>query len=250
MRKTVVDLSFKFLILGILTGSLGFFYNRQSFSQTAPPPRIVVTEQPGSPLLILSTFIDASAPLKPRYGYSITNTSTKAIRAYAIQEKVSMDAGTPIVSTTWTNSPAVKLFLKPHESRQNEGGRGRTYQAPPIKVEIVVDFVEFADGTRWGDDAGKYSEMLDGERAGGKAAMKKYREILAGKGFSELEQELANPNSIQPLAPKSVDWSNGFTMGVNKVKRRLKEAQIKGGENETRRELDKPYDSTEGRQEP
>lgn len=250
MRKSMMKLSFKFSIVGILAGSLWFFYNNQGFSQTAQPPRVVIAEQPGSPLLIISTFVDASAPLKPQYGYSITNVSDRAIRAYAIQEKVSLDAGAPIISTTWTNSPAIRLFFMPHESRQNDGGRGRTYEVPPIKVEIVVDFVEFADGTRWGDDAGKYSEMLDGERAGGKAAMKKYREILVGKGFRELEQELANPNSIQPTDPKSVDWSNGFTMGVNKVKRRLKEAQIKSGENEARRELNKPYDSSDGRQEP
>jgi hypothetical protein len=250
MRKAIVKLSFKSLVLGILIGSLWFFYNRHGFSQTALPPRIIVAEQPNSPLLILATYVDSSDPLQPRYGYSITNNSDRAIRAYAIQERVSIDAGAPIVSTVWTNSPAMKLFLKPHESRQEDGGRGRAYQSPPVKVELAVDFVEFADSARWGDDAGKYGEILDGERAGGKAAMKKYREILANRGINGLEQELANSNSIQPETPKSGDWSNGFNMGVNMVKRRIKEAQTKGGQNEVKSELDKPFDSTEGRQDP
>ena len=250
MNRVMIKLSFKFVALGILTGSLWLLYNSYGYSQTAPPPRIVVAKQPDSPLLILSTYVDSSNSLSPHYGYSVTNISDKPIRAYAIQERVSIDAGAPIISTTWTNSPAVKLFLKPHESRQEDGGQGRTYNSPPVKVELTVDFVEFADGTRWGDDAGKYGEMLDGERAGGKAAMKKYREILATKGIGELEQELANSTLIQPETPKSVDWNNGFSVGVNRVKRRLKEAQIKGGQNEIKRELDKPFDSTEGRQEP
>ena len=159
MQKAIVKLSFKSLILGIMVGSLWFFYNRHGFSQTAPPLRIVVAEQPDSPLLILSTYVDASDPLRPRYGYSITNNSDKAIRSYAIQESVSLDAGASIISTSLTHAPAVKQFLKPHQSRQEEWGLGKTYPSPPIKVELAVDFVEFADSTRWGDDAGKYSDM-------------------------------------------------------------------------------------------
>lgn len=250
MHNATVKLSFKFLVLGILVGSLWFFYSRQGFSQTALPPRVVVVHQHGSPLLILSTYVDSSDPLQPRYGYSVTNNSDKPIRAYAIQERVSIDAGAPIVSTHLIHAPAVKLFLKPHESRQEEGGRGRTYQSPPDKVEFAVDFVEFADGTRWGDDTSKSGEILDGERAGGKAAIKRYREILANRGINGIEEELAGTNLIQPENPKSSDWGNGFRTGVYRVKRRLREAQIKGGQNEVKRELDKPFDSTEGRQEP
>lgn len=251
MRKVTVKLSFKCLMLGILAGSLWFFYNRYGFSQTAQPPRIVVAEQPGSPLVILSTHVESSDPLRPQYGYSITNTSDKPIRAYTIQESVSLGPGSPIISTELAHSPAVKLFLKSHESRQEEGGRGRIYQTPPVEVKLAVDFVEFADGTRWGDDASKSGEKLDGIRAGGKAAIKRYREILTNEGENGLEQALRNQSLIQPDdQSKSNEWAEGFNIGVNTAKSRLSKAKEKGGHDGSRRELEKPFDSTEGRQEP
>lgn len=251
MHKAIVKLSFKFLVLGILTGSFWFFYNRDGFSQTAPPPRIVVAEQPDVPLLLLSTFVDSSDPLRPRYGYSITNNSDKPIRAYTIQESVSLGPGTPIIGTELVHSPAVKLFLKPHESRQKEGGRGSIYQTPPVEVELSVDFVEFADGTRWGVDANKSGETLDGLRAGGKAAVKRYREILVKEGMNGLEQALGSQDLIQPdNHPKSAKWIDGFNLGVSIVKSRLSAAKKRDGRDEARRELEKSFDSTEGRQEP
>lgn len=251
MRKAMGKLSFRFLALGILIGSLWFFYSKSSFSQTATPPRIMVAEQPGSPLLILSTYVESSDPLRPRYGYSLTNISDKPIRAYTIREIVSLGSGAPIIGTELAHSPAVKLFLKSHESRQEEGGRGRIYESPPDKVELAVDFVEFADGTRWGADASKSGDRLDGIRAGGKAAGKRYREIFANEGENGLEQALKSEVLIQPEnQSKSNEWTEGFSTGVNTVKSRLSAAKKKGGHDGARRELEKPFDSTEGRQEP
>jgi len=118
-------------------------------------------------------------------------------------------------------------------------------------VELVVDFVEFADGTRWGDNKGKFAERLDGMRAGGKAAIKKYREILAKDGANGFERAMENSNLIQPEEHSNPgDWADGFNTGVNIVKNRLKAAKTKGEQDEIKRELDKPFDSTEGRQEP
>lgn len=249
MDKAAVKLSLKFLALGGLTGCL-LFYSGYGFSQ-ASAPRIVVTQQPESPLLIVPTYVDSSNPLRPRYGYSVTNTSDKPIRAFTIQEGVSLDAGAPIIGTTLSHSPAVKLFLVPHDSRQKEGGLGSIYQSPPIKVELAADFVEFADGTRWGEDKANSGDRLDGIRAGGKAAMKKCREILANGGTDRFEEALANLSSILPENHSQSDvWVEGFSIGVNIVKSRLSEAKLKKGQDEVKRELAKPFDSTEGRQEP
>ncbi len=219
--------------------------------QQAIAPMVLRSPQPDSPLLISPTYIDSSNPLSPRYGYSITNISDKPIRAFTIQESVSLDAGAPIVSTTFSHLPAMKLFLMSHDLRQEEGGRGSTYQHPPIKVELSVDFVEFADGTRWGIDTSNSGDRLDGIRGGGKAAIKKYREILANEGASALEQAMMNSDLIQPeRPPKSEMWAEGFKTGVNFVKNRLIEAKAKKGQGEVVRELTKSFDSTEGRQEP
>jgi hypothetical protein len=129
MRKVILRLSFKFLLLGILTGGLWFFYNGYGFSQTAHL-RVVVAQQPDSPLLIVSTYVDSSDPLRPEYGYTVTNTSDKPIRAYTIRESASSGVGGAVVGSTLTHFPGVRLFLKPHESRQDEGGAGRVYESP------------------------------------------------------------------------------------------------------------------------
>ena len=251
MRKAMVKLSLKCLVLGILTGSLWFFYNQRGLSQTAPPLRVVVAQQPDSPILVIATYVDSSDPLRPSYGYTVTNTSDKPIRAFTIRETDGRSGGGSVVSTSLTHFPGVRLFLKPHESRQEEGGVGRVYESPPDKIELAVDFVEFADGTRWGDDKSKSREMLDGYRAGGKAAVKRYREILASGGGDALEQALASQDSVQPDdKTRSSVWMDGFSSGVSRVKSRLSTAKAKGGQEEVRRELDKPFDSTEGRQEP
>jgi hypothetical protein len=129
MRKAILRLSFKFLLLGILTGGLWYFYNADGFSQTAPL-RVVVAQQSDSPILVVSTYVDSSDPLRPEYGYTVTNTSDKPIRAYTIRESASSGGGGPVVGTTITHFPGVRLFLKPHESRQDEGGAGRVYESP------------------------------------------------------------------------------------------------------------------------
>jgi hypothetical protein len=250
MYRAIAKLTLKFIALGVLTGSL-LFYSGYSSSQNAKPPRIVVAAQPDSPLRVLSTYVDATDPLRPQYGYSVTNISDKPIRAYTIQESISMGPGPSVIGTTMTHSPAVKLFLKPYETQHEEGGLGSVYQEPPVEIELAVDFVEFADGTRWGEDKGRTAERIDGMRAGGKAAIKKFRELLANEGVERFEQALENPNLIEPQKqPKPSYWADGFKTGVNIVKSRLRAAKTKGGQSEIKRELDKPFDSTEGRQEP
>jgi hypothetical protein len=199
----------------------------------------------------LSTFVDASNILSPQYGYSITNTTEKKVTAYAVQETVSLGSGTSIVSTEFTHLPAEKLLLSPGESRQEEGGKGRTYKQAPIEINLLLDFVEFADGTRWGGDEGKSGEMLDGKRAGGKAALRKYREIFASGGLKGLEENLAKGDVVLPEGNlKSAAWADGFKQGVSIIKYRLAAAKSKGGNDSARHELDNAFDSIDGRREP
>jgi len=245
----MLKLSFKVFTLGILVGSLLFFYHRPGSSQAAPP-RVVAAEQPGAPLIIMPTFVDAANPLRPRYGYSVTNATDKTIVAYAIQQSVSLGPGAPIVSTTLTHLPAKKLLLGPHDSRQEEDGSGQ-YERAPIEITLSADFVEFEGAPRWGEDRVRSGERLDGERSGAKAALKKYREIAAVDGVDALVQTLENSNLIQPQEQtNSSTWLDGFKTGASIVKSRLISAKTKGGHDGLRRELGKPYDSTEGRLEP
>jgi hypothetical protein len=179
----MVKLSVRFILLGILMGSL-WHYTGYGFSQT-DQLRVVAEKQPGSPLLIQVTNVDASNPLQPRYQYTVTNVGDKSVRAYAIKESTSLDAGGPVVRTHFTNLPSMAQFLTPYGVKSAEGGLGSSYQVPPIKVELSVDFVELTDGTRWGDDTAKSGDTLDGMRAGGKAAIKKYREVWLARAMPD-----------------------------------------------------------------
>jgi hypothetical protein len=249
MNRSTIKLTSRFLMLGVLVGGL-WFYTGYGFSQ-ADQPRVVAPKQPGSPLLIQVTNVDSSNPLQPRYQYSVTNAGDKPVRAYAIKESTSLDAGGPVVRTHLTNFPSTTQLLTPYGVRYEEGGLSSTYQVPPIKVELSVDFVELADGTRWGDDTAKSGDSLDGMRAGGKAAIKTYREVLASQGDGGLERALSSDSSVPHEArPKSDEWARGFDMGVGFVRGRIKRAKEKGERDGVRRELDKPFDSTEGRQDP
>lgn len=249
MNRAIVKLSTRFILLGVLMGSL-WFYTGDGFSQT-DQLRVVAEKQPGSPLLIQVTNVDSSNPLQPRYQYSVTNVGDKPVRAYAIKESTSLDAGGPVVRTRFTNLPSTAQSLTPYGVRYDEGGLGSLYQVAPIKVELSVDFVELADGTRWGADTAKSGDSLDGMRAGGRAAIKMYREILAGQGDVGLDRALSGDNSVPYKGqPKSDEWTRGFDMGVSFVRGRIKRAKEKGGKEGVRHELDKPYDSSEGRQDP
>jgi hypothetical protein len=249
MNSSMVKLSARFILLGVLMGSL-WYYTGYGFSQ-ADRLRVVAEKQPGSPLLIQITNVDSSNPLQPRYQYSVTNVGDKPVRAYAIKESTSLDAGGPIVHTDLTNLPAATQFLTPYGVKHEEGGLSSTYQVPPIKVELSVDFVELADGMRWGDDTAHSGDTLDGMRAGGKAAIKRYREVLASQGDAGLDRALSSDSPVlYEGKPKSDEWARGFDTGVGFVRGRIKRAKEKGGKDEVRRELDKPYDSSEGRQGP
>lgn len=249
MNRSTIKLASRFLVLGVLAGSL-WFDAGYGFSQ-ADQLRVVPAKQSDSPLLIQIMNVDASNPLQPRYQYSVTNVCDKPVRAYAIRESTSLDAGGSLVRTLFTNFPSATQFLTPYGVGYEEGGLGSSYRVPPIKVELSVDFVELADGTRWGDDTGKSGDTLDGMRAGGKAAIKMYREILVSQGDAGLDRALASDDSVPHEAhPKSDEWARGFDMGVGFVRGRIKRAEEKGGKDEVRRELDKPYDSSEGRRDP
>lgn len=251
MHNVTVNVPLKALTLAVIAGCL-WFYASSSLSQAVRSPRFVVAEQPGSPLLILLTGMDSSSPLEPRYWYSITNTTEKAVSAYAIQETVRLGAGTPVVGTGFVHFPAEQLLFQPHSSRQEAAGIGKTYERKPVEIVLTVDFVEFADGSRWGDDVGRSGERLDGQRAGGNAAITKYRDVLLKEGITGLESALALPE-ITLMSPesakRSADWRDGFRSGVDILKRRLADARVKGGSEGIRIELDKPFDSKSGRRE-
>jgi len=250
MYKRMLKCSLIAVIIGVLS-ALGLFLVYGQSLQVSTR-RLTIAKQPDCPLLVLSTGIDSTNPLEPHYSYSVTNRVEKPIIAYAIRETVKLGSGTPIVGTSFVHLPSETLILRPHESRQEDGGFGKASDRAPSEINISVDFVEFADGTRWGEDVGKSGDRLDGQRAGGEAAIKRYREALSTQGLQGLEIALDNPNLVQPQrgTTDSTDWREGFVQGVSVVKQRLIRAKVKDGQAGVAVELTKPFDSKVGRRDP
>lgn len=225
------------------------FGNTLGAQQSIP---ISVAEQVDAPLRITIVSVDDSDPLKPRFNYAITNVSSKPIRAYAIQQVVSYGTEQAKVSgLELSHLPSLSLLLQPNQSRQENGGSNANYPQPVNEIILSVDFVEFTDNMTWGADAYKSSERLAGQRAGGKAAIKRFREKLSAGGLDALISAITQDNVITPDFPNtSHEWQEGFQTGVGIVRNRLRDAKGKGGLAAVREELEKPFDATEGRQQP
>ena len=143
MARVLFKNCLKGLFLGMFA-ALSFFY---LYTQTLSKPatlKIVVAEQPNSPVQLLATFVDDSNPLVPRYGYSLTNKSDKKIVAFTIQREAGLSDGGTNLGYQVIDIPARNALIKPNESRQDELG-GISFPEPVKSITLSIDFVEVAD---------------------------------------------------------------------------------------------------------
>lgn len=247
LRAAAPKLFVSFFVLGVLATIIWFFSGRASTQ--IPPPQILIEQQPDSPLRISSIYMTSPDPFEPQYGYTITNIKDKSIRAYAIKEDIRLgdgQAGTSGVDLS--HLPSLKLLLQPSQSRLISADNSSKYTQPVREIILSVDFVEFSDGSTWGNDLFNSAQRLAGQRAGGKAALKRFRERLKTGGPDSLTDAIIQDDVIQSdNQVSSQDWQEGFQTGIGIVRNRLKEAKRKGGA-EVIKELERPFDASEGRQ--
>lgn len=208
--------------------------------------KVTAREQADSPLIIIITGVAPSDPKAPEFSYEVLNISHKAISAYAIRHDAlvgnSQSSGVMLVSMRSVNS------LLHSQARLEETFRGITYAAGVNEVALSVDFVEFEDGTRWGTDAFKMSEKLAGRRAGGRAALKKLRDLAKTRGLKAVLDALEENIDGVAQSAESQLWKEGFDEGVRIVQAKLKHAQHKNGVAALEKELLESFDTSEGRQ--
>jgi hypothetical protein len=239
---------FKLSALGVLSGCIWFFGGR-ALTQT-PPPQLTIEQQPESPLVVTPTSTDFTDPYRPKYRYQITNTSDKTVRAYAIRREISFGADQPKqIGVMFAHMPSLSLLLRPNQFKQTEQDDA-VLSNPAKEIILSVDFVEFDDGTTWGDDSFMSSDRLAGQRAGGKEAIRRFKEIFRTGGLDALTTIIDKSDTVLPEnQTNSQTWQEGFREGVGITRHRLKEAKKKGGLAAVQTELDMPFDSAEGRQE-
>lgn len=186
------------------------------------PVLVEKKKQPGSPLIIGNMVIAESEDGRmPEITFTVTNKSDKVIIAYAVKHEGAFGQGA--VAGAITNiSPDSERALLPGRSPHMEIG-GIEYSGMPETMILSVDFVEFADGTRWGLDTMKTGERVDGTRAGAQAVRDALLLILKAGGVDAVVQSL---DTIEPQADQSSlhssEWLDSFSTGVKWMRERVR----------------------------
>jgi hypothetical protein len=245
----------KFLILSILLACLIIFSNSANYALLATfkksqeqPPSISVQLQRNVPLRISSTVLKSTNALEPELTYTVENISGKSISAYAIRHTVTFGRAAS-EGVVVRNSDSVASVLQPGQSEQ-ASLEGDAYSEAVRKINLVVDFVEFTDGTTWGGDKFQTAERLAGQRAGAQAESARLLKLEQTKGYAALIDSIKTEKTeITPPSGRSPAWINGFREGINFKRGRLQRANNRAGLNGVINELQQPFDAySEGRE--
>ena len=208
-------------------------------------PQVIVVSQPDSPLLLTTShrWATPSREILDLY-VMVKNRDTKSIRAYAT--RIDFDG------RKLSEACPVENIYFPGKVMKQEGGDGKSRFLDPKNtpaIQVSVDYVEFVDGSIWGQDTCQAAEYLAGERAGGGAAIKWFKTLIQEKGIETVIEMIRNRNvSIEKPDSPSARWDEGFRFGVEIISHRVIEVYTKEGDSEVTVVLSKPYDASEIKQ--
>jgi hypothetical protein len=227
-------------------------------SRPSPPPFKVVA-QPDAPVHVVSADVKWALPDSERgveVYIVVENVSQKTVRAYTTRREVARDhwvcAGPP------GRLPAAGLLPGAQAGTSTWQGVPSA-DSPP---GVWVDFVEFADGTRWGTDECKSGDRIDGGYAGLRAQRDQFLKIFREEGAEALMTFIrqnyqkkidgaAWKQGERPLVPiwpptgHSQNWEDGFTSSARGLVERVIEAEQKWGLDEIEHELSRLIGPTE-----
>jgi hypothetical protein len=101
------------------------------------------------------------------------------------------------------------------------------------KLFLSVDYIEFEDGSSWGNDTQKQSEHIAGDSAGEKNAVKEIRQLLLGQNINAVSELLKK--EVSEINPPDIDnkktekWRRGFISGYRSILIKLQFAYEKQG---------------------
>lgn len=214
---------------------------------TPPSPfQVLVKSQSDSPLLV-SLSKTQNFP-EPQIDLLLQNKGDKIIRAYTIGHEVA-SSHSKAEGINFRNLRSVENLFLPNQSVAESIERFTEPNSEPIeKITVYVDFVEFDDGTTWGQDKFQAAELLAGQRAGAKAALDYLNKSEKEGGTSALVK-ISKLNAI-PLTPPSnhsAQWLEGFRSGASIIQSRFQSAFNTGNLTEAESILRKPFDTSERR---
>jgi hypothetical protein len=238
----------KLLTLSVVVGCLIGFSNKSHYSLSASlkkvqdNPSVAVQTQQNVPLRVSLITVNSANPREPELIYTVENISGKPIGAYAIRHSVRFGQAVT-EGVTVRNSNSVYSILQVGGSEQGFL-QGDSYSEAVQSIDLAVDYVEFSDGTAWGNDQFKTAERLSGQRAGAKAETARLLKLKQMKGSAALMEAISTEATDIAAPPKqSPAWINGFREGINFKRGRLQRAQKQGGITSITHELKQPFDA-------
>ncbi|HEX8456384.1 MAG TPA: hypothetical protein VF656_03600 [Pyrinomonadaceae bacterium] len=197
--------------------------------------RVAVQLQPDAPLRISSVVDNSDDPEAPLVNFVVENVSSKPIQAYWISYDT-IAHGVNVRLGSGINATSRDLVLPPGKRRATAIlNRGKE------KISLCVDFIEFADGTTWGEDTAKYGESLAGERRGAQAEAERLRKLLEINGLSAVVAAVSERENSQRSNHFSRNES-GSLIGVRATRLRVRRAYDQGGLSAVESALCQPYD--------
>ena len=242
---TGLRLTSKLLTLGLLvtctvllTHDGDLTHHVRARVRQAAASRVSVKLQPDAPLR-LSILSDNTSNRNDRsITVEVTNAGTKAIRAYSISQETTKDNE----KSNWllfSDTGVLSEGLQAGQYSTDELSCPSSWDEDS-RMSLAIDLVEFADGTIWGPDSEKSSEILAGRRAGEREAGKRLLKLYKEKGIQETIKSLeARSSEAQAPDGYSPEWKEGFQNGQSGMARRLKAAKGRGGTKQVEEELRK-----------
>ncbi|HEY0100858.1 MAG TPA: hypothetical protein VGB76_18065 [Pyrinomonadaceae bacterium] len=210
-------------------------------SETRQLPPVAVEAQPGSPLELSVRRMRWATPTPEVLDMylAVKNIGALPVRAYATRTGKPEQGGCFIYNVT-----APGKVIQPEQSDSRSRFVGVSSASAPEVIRVAVDFVEFTDGTTWGEDRCETAELLAGERAGGRAAIELLREIFRQEGAEAVLQKIKN-SALEPEPPgdHSERWKSAFRGAIKTVVERVRRAYDEEGLKEIETMLNKPYDA-------
>jgi hypothetical protein len=203
-------------------------------------PHVAARLQPESPLRITVLSVEADEPLKPSIKLLLTNIGEQSIQAYTIRHDEAT-AGTKSSGVIVTNAASPESMFQPGQMK-TEVINNIGYSQPLKKLVVAIDYVEFQDGTSWGEDTYKSKQRLAGNRAGAQAALDRLNSLAKKRGSRAVVEELNN-FEVLPPSDQTEEWVQGYETGVKAIRERIRHSYQWNGLDSISDELRKPFDA-------
>jgi len=232
-------LTLSFILVSHSGGSSSFRPSAETSGVSAnQEPTVTAEVQGDSPLVITS--LKSEGRVAPdsqfvEFGFYVINVSVKPIRAYAIKQEIAADGTKMGGGVSLYNPQLTNSLLRPNQSAFIADTSNFTSDKKNT-ISLSVDFVEFADGTKWGRDSVKSSERAAGQRAGAYNISQRLLEGLNDGKVEDVIHQMEAAN-VELADDHSEEWKSGFRAGRIAILNRLKHVKAEHGPTEFEREL-------------